>query len=301
MLEQQKKAFLRECRSLNKSAATLINYEKVIRLFADYLTEQGGELSPDAVISWRDYLTEQGRSPTTVKVYLESLSSFLSFLVKRGELSENPVNKGITPTIKDKAYTLLNREEIEYLLNRTKKAPYEQHFRRNQAIFSILILSGLRSDELRSLRICDLDFDGGTITVRNGKGGKMRIVPFPEQSQRTVKAYIESDDMPPGRTESDLLFATENPLTGEYGKMASSHLNSLIKKVCRRAIGKDIHIHTLRHAAASLWADSGANIRDVQLALGHSSVQITENVYTHVLRRTAAAENINRALQTNNA
>ena len=172
---------------------------------------------------------------------------------------------------------------------------------RNRAIIVLLVQTGLRNSELRALTLSDLDFNGGTLTVRHGKGDKARTVPFPQKSREAVRRYLESGTRPKSVKKTALLFGTDADEFGhttngaEWHELSTVALNAIVKSYVNRITGKVIHCHTLRHMACSLWDDLGVSMRDAQQALGHASIAMTERVYTHVLNKGKAAKSINNA------
>ena len=286
--EMQKYAseYLLSVIATGKSAATRTNYEKSIRLFAESL-KPSESVTHTAICRWRDKLAERLRL-STVKQYMLDISAFLSWLVSMGYISDNLIQSDDIPTVKNNEQVMLTEQEILALLNYSGTVRYEKNPRKNRAIFAVLMTGGLRSDELRSLRVADLDFENGKITVKRGKGGKKRVAPFPEQTRELAKEYLTGAKLAP----TDLVFPGAN---GQ--KLSSVTLNQLVARRTEAIIGKKIHTHTLRHCAASLWADIGVPIRDVQLALGHASVRTTEQIYVHVLNKEQAANKINDAFQ----
>ena len=127
--------------------------------------------------------------------------------------------------------------------------------------------------------------------------------PFPALSREAVKEYLTSGYRPSDAPESAYLFGTfadENGLSNgdkaqEWHEMGSNALNDVVKRYVKRVTGKEVHAHTLRHAAASLWDDLGAPMRTIQNGLGHSSVRTTERIYVTVLNKHKAAEDLTAA------
>ena len=275
--------YLSECESTCKSDKTLVNYERTLRLFTESIPNSGMEITPRTICKYRDGLLKTV-SGATARQYLLELSAFFGWAVRKGYERENPVILSDIPKAKAaKESVLLSPADISALLTPPNKNG--EKAKRNYALICVLLQSGMRNSEIRSLRICDLDFANSTILVRHGKGDKSRAVPFPELSQKSVKAYLN------GRKDG-YLFPGDG---GEQMNICS--LNQLVKRIVKKITGKDIHTHTLRHAAASIWADMGVPIRDVQLALGHASITTTERVYVHILNRNGAANKINNAFK----
>ena len=221
-------------------------------------------------------------------------------------VSESPMPEDGKPDFNFKKKEIPSKEEIMKLLDPDNIPPSIQKKLplRNYTIVATIILTGLRSDELRELRPNDLDFENNTITVRCGKGGKTRQAPFPKQAQEIIKKYLAAKIRPSWATGEDFLFGThqhelnEETATNEerWHKFACATLGGLVHRYGKAVIGKEIHPHLLRHCATSLWDDAGAGIQDVSRALGHAQISTTEKVYLHILDKTKAAKNIAETL-----
>lgn len=263
-----------------KSPHTVESYNRVIKQFESFLLYRKTDIinvNSLTVTEWTEELTKTvGRN--TVRYNLNVLHIFYEWLRRHKFIDENPVLTEDIPSMKKIEYNLLSREDIDSLIHH--KPPQIQNALRNRAIIILLIYSGLRSDEIRSLKTTDLNFTEGFITVCHGKGDKQRNVPFPAAAQKAVTEYMNR------YPHQGLLFQPRGK------KMTSQNLNNQVKKYVFAVTGKEIHTHTLRHAFASLCDDCGIPIRTIQKALGHSSVTTTENIYVTVLNRTRAAQEI---------
>ena len=286
------------------SINTLNNYTRVLNDFERYLQAKiahENDISTVDVLGYRAAIRERGAAQNTARQYLTDLSAFFTWCVRVKLIDESPVSPEDIPEAKEIEYTLLTRDEIDALLE--YRPGGAKLGARNRAIITILLQSGLRNSELRALTLSDLDFERGTITVRHGKGDKSRLAPFPALSREAVKEYLTSGYRPSDAPESAYLFGTfadENGLSNgdnaqEWHEMGSNALNDVVKRYVKRVTGKEVHAHTLRHAAASLWDDLGAPMRTIQNGLGHSSVRTTERIYVTVLNKHKAAEDLTAA------
>ena len=295
-----------------KSPRTIGNYELALRKFGEYLTGRGCEASALAVSSFKSEMLLSGVSVGSARAYLAALHAFFSWCVRMGIENSNPVLKeemlkearieyaipegGEIVTILSDAERSLERAVA--LEKRAGRAVKGKNALRNDCIMILLLQTGLRSSELRALTPADLDFEKGTIRVLHGKGDKYREAPFPTLSKRSVRFYIDRI-RPEGLSSDQPLFgsfANESGHAGnEWHSLGTVALNGIVKRYMKRKTGKEYHTHTMRHAAASFWDDLGVPIRDVQNALGHSSVTTTERVYIKVLNKGKAAANINAA------
>lgn len=283
-------------RSQRKSQATVRSYEQTLRHFAEWLDENDVEsVEPLVAQDWVNSLYDRGLSMNSVSLYFGTVERFFGWAVKMKLVKESPMPKE-RPEFKIKDKTIPTKDEIKKLLD-TK--PYTLRSKlpiRNYTIVTTILLTGLRSDELRELRLNDLNFEKGYILVRNGKGGKSRKVPFPKRCQQNIREYLASGVRPEGLDDEDYLFGTRHEEGETWHKLDGTTLGRMVHRYGMKVIGKDIHPHLLRHCAASIWDDHDVPMRDVQKALGHSSIATTERIYVHILNDEKTASTVNDAL-----
>ena len=244
-------------------------------------------------------LREAGLSARSVARHLSAIRQLHRFLVREGHAAADPTAHLESPRPWRRLPNVLSLEEVERLLAlREPKTP--QDFR-DRAMLEVMYASGLRVSELVGLRLGDMDLTGGILHVR-GKGGKERLVPLGEVAAVSLRAYL-AHGRP--RLERRRAFAP-SPSTGsgsrarsrDSGRGASPHLFLgrhgraltrqmvwlLVKRYIRRAgITKPVTPHTLRHSFATHLLERGADLRSVQLMLGHADIGTTQ-VYTHLSR-----------------
>ena len=171
--------------------------------------------------------------------------------------------------------TTLTVEETQKILD----APIEsKHIElRDKAMLYTLYATGMRISELVSLRIHNIDLTRGSVQVM-GKGGKERLIPLTDQAVKMIKLYLldSRDKLSKGKDHTNIFVST-------HGKQITRHsfwhrIKIYIERV---EIKKDVHPHTLRHAFATHMLNNGADLRSVQLLLGHSDLATTQ-IYTHV-------------------
>ena len=305
--------YLASERAQKKSEHTVRAYDLGLRKFRDYLNETNpDEITPLTVQEWSDSLM-MAVSQNSANQYYGAVERFFTWAKKMKLVSESPIPESSRPAFTFTKKEIPSEDEIKRLLDPANIPPSIKSKlpKRNYAIVATIILTGLRSDELRELRPADLHWDESFITVRRGKGSKERNVPFMPAAQTVLRNYLASGIRPAWATDEDFLFGThqhEGKMESEeetdepegnetnrnelWHKFHASTLDRLVKRYGKRVIGRDIYPHLLRHCATSLWADGGADIRDVQLALGHSSLRTTEKVYMHILDKAKAAKNI---------
>lgn len=303
--EQASAAYLADLKVSSKSAATYNQYTQVLTEFGDWLnghtdnrTDGPTEITPLIVSEYKQALFARGVKNNTVLHYLTMLRAFFKWAIDNKLYTEQPVTKSLLPSAEQIKHDIPTIEEIDLLLS-GKQPRYSRHntMQRNRAIVTLFIQSGLRVSELCNLRIRDLDFKNKNVYVDHGKGDKSRYAPFPSIAQKNVQEYITHRriELKPRSLSLDaFLFVGDDgqkPLTRQA-------VTKLVNGYVARLTGhKGIGAHDLRHAAASVWDNRGANIRDVQKALGHSKVETTERVYVQILDRKKAAENINKVFQ----
>lgn len=302
--ETVKEQYLSALASAHKSDCTIATYKRCLGRFSEYLTalDRETEITPLTVVGYRTALNKQAVKSNTIKHYMIVLHGFFEWANRMGVCTTNPVQMAEIPNGKNIEYDLLTFEEIKQLLDKFPKGMPRSTACRNRAMVVTLLTSGLRNSELRDLRLCDLDFEQGTITVRHGKGDKMRIVPFPRIARECVAEYLEHGQRPKDLADTDLLFGTMADETGlhsncnEWHKISSQGLLQAVRRYTQLVCGHSVKTHSLRHSATALMDYLGVPIRTVQQTLGHASVSLTEKTYTYVLQKDRNAVIINNAL-----
>lgn len=264
---------------------TVAAYRRDLRDYLDWVDREspgrGSEhLTPVAYLTAQ---SEAGQSPRTIERRRVALRNFFKHLVREGQLAANPM-EGIEaqrrPTQLPHAITL---EEVDAILS----APDRERplGLRDHAMFSVLYATGLRVSELVNIKSADINFESGFILVF-GKGRKERLVPMGRQALEAVNNYI-------AMARPVLLKGRESPyvfITARGGPMRRLRFWELVKQYARQAgIHKEISPHTLRHSFATHLLERGADLRSIQLMLGHASLSTTE-IYTHISKARLQAE-----------
>ena len=170
----------------------------------------------------------------------------------------------------------LSLEEIDKLISSIDLSTDEGH--RNRAIIETLYGCGLRVSELINLHLSDLFFQEGFIRVL-GKGNKQRLVPISEHTQKEINNYIlyQRKNVPVIKEFSDIVF-----LNRRGKQLTRAMIFTIIRQVATTiGLTKKISPHTFRHSFATHLLENGANLRAIQLMLGHESITTTE-IYTHI-------------------
>jgi len=222
-------------------------------------------------------LREAGLSPRSVARHLSAIRQFHRFLVREGHATEDPTSHLESPRPWRRLPTVLSSDEVDRLLaGREPKSPQEL---RNLAMLEVLYASGLRVSELVGLRLADLDLVVGVIHVL-GKGDKERLVPLGDAATQSLRAYLTH-----GRPRLEKRRASPYLFLGRHGRGLTRQMFWLLLKRYVRAAGimKPVSPHTLRHSFATHLLERGADLRSVQLMLGHADIGTTQ-IYTHLSR-----------------
>jgi integrase/recombinase XerD len=222
-------------------------------------------------------LREAGLNPRSVARHLSAIRQFHRFLVREGIVSEDPTAHLESPRPWRRLPGVLSRAEVERLLApRPLRTP--QAFR-DRAMLEVLYASGLRVSELVGLRLSDLDFSVGVVRVL-GKGDKERLVPLGDAAIASLRAYLTQ-----GRPRLEKGRPVPHLFLGRHGRGLTRQMFWILLRRYVRAAGisKRVTPHTLRHSFATHLLEGGADLRLVQLMLGHADIGTTQ-IYTHVDR-----------------
>ena len=265
---------------------TLESYRRDLRLFAEWLRSRGrvsllhaAEADLSDYFAWRCSQPGKkrgGRSSTQARIH-SSLKRFYRYLVREGRIALDPTLKLEPPKKTPRFPRTLSEAEVEALL--AQPNPETRHGLRDRAMLEVLYASGLRASELTRLKLAEVSFDMGVVRIF-GKGSKERLVPLGEEALAWLDRYLkEARPALLKKRSSDYVF-----VTGRAAPMTRQAFWSLIRKHAASAIpGKALSPHTLRHAFATHLLNHGADLRVVQLLLGHADITTT-TIYTHVAR-----------------
>lgn len=222
-------------------------------------------------------LYDIGINARSVARIISGIKSFYDFLVLDGYMQNDPTELLDSPKIGLKLPTVLALDEIEKLMSVIDLSTKEGQ--RNRAILETLYSCGLRISELTTLKFSDLFFDEGFIKVQ-GKGSKQRLVPISHTAINEIEKYlIYRKEINVKKGSEDALF-----LSNRGTAISRIMIFHFIKEYAIQAgIKKTISPHTFRHSFATHLLEGGANIRAIQLMLGHEKITTTE-IYTHMDR-----------------
>ncbi len=236
------------------------------------------DVNPRALRRYAAGLTEARQAPTTVARKLASLRSLFRTLVEHGELQQNPADLLSAPRKAQKLPQVLKPAEVAALLDRI---PADTALAlRDRALFELAYASGLRAEELVTLDVESVDFDGELVRVE-GKGSKTRIVPTGEPAMAAIARYLEKARGALATVDSDrALF-----LSKSGRRLSTSDVRRRLRVWARQAAGVatvgSVSPHALRHSFATHLLENGADLRVIQELLGHASISTTQ-VYTRV-------------------
>lgn len=261
------------------SARTVEAYGRDLDDLAHYLVlNQAGPpetLSESQIEDWLRAGKAAGLSAATRARRLSTVRSFLRFLREEGDRSDDPARRVVSPRRRRPLPRVLSESDVESLLAVRGDGPKEL---RDRTMLEVLYATGLRVTELVSLRSSQVDRRRGLVRVV-GKGNSERVVPLGRTALAILEHYLD-EVRPHLAAKSDALFP------GPSGKPLSRQMFWILLR--RRAVQAGISAdrlspHVLRHSFATHLVEHGADLRTVQMLLGHSDISTTE-IYTHVAR-----------------
>ncbi len=260
---------------------TVDAYARDLGLFQSFCEARGTALDRVRGTDVLAFVTAQrgrGLSPRTVARRLSALRGFYGFLVAEGLATANPLERLESPAQWQTLPRTLTPEEARAVVE-TPDAPGPRALR-DRALLELLYGSGLRVSEVSDLTLERLDLAVGFVRPK-GKGAKERVVPLGGRAKAALEAYL-ADGRPL------LLKGRRSPhvFLNRYGRRLSRQgIWGVVKAACRRAgVPADASPHTLRHSFATHLLEGGADLRSLQLMLGHADLATTQ-VYTHVTRK----------------
>ncbi|MBX3694933.1 MAG: site-specific tyrosine recombinase XerD [Steroidobacteraceae bacterium] len=262
------------------SSNTLAAYRADLTALARWLAERGRAISATTRADLMDFIAfrvEAGARPRSTARQLSSFRRFFRHLVREGALREDPTAQIAMPKIGRSLPRSLSEDEVESLLNAPAVGDPLGH--RDRAMLEVLYATGLRVSELVSLKHSQVNLNQGVLRIV-GKGNRERLIPLGEEAVRWLSDFLRGprNEILLDRT-TDYLFPTRR---GD--RMTRQAFWHIIKRYARKAgVERDLSPHTLRHAFATHLLNHGADLRVVQMLLGHSDLSTTQ-IYTHVAR-----------------
>lgn len=262
------------------SQNTILAYGRDLRKFGAFAEGRVTELpklSRDDLVEFLASLYHAGLDSRSVARHLVSVRNFLRFCLAEGFIKEDPTLYVETPKFRMRLPAHLNVEEVNRLLAQPDiTSPVGL---RDRAMIELLYSAGLRVSELVSLRLNDLQMESGCIRCI-GKGNKERLVPMGRTAITAVKAYLHgSRQVLAGKTASPYLFL--NRFGTRIGRIGFWKKLSAYGR--QAGLRMKLKPHMLRHSFATHLLERGADLRSVQLMLGHADISTTQ-IYTHVAK-----------------
>lgn len=265
------------------SKNTLEAYRRDMRLFATWLEKMRPEVAGLLAVAAHDihgYIAarhQDSGKATSSNRRLSVIKRFYQMLLRQRRISEDPSLKLVSARQPQRFVHTLSEAQVEALLAAPDvNTPLGL---RERTMLELMYASGLRVSELVDLKLLELSLNDGVLRV-TGKGAKTRLVPFGQQARVWIERYLkQARGIILNGQQDDALF-----VTGRGAAMTRQMFWVLIKKHALKAgITAPLSPHTLRHAFATHLLNHGADLRVVQLLLGHSDISTTQ-IYTHVAR-----------------
>ena len=288
-LSQLKREFLEYVEiERGRSLKTVENYDLYLTRFLAFAkTENPKDLSDNMLREYRLWLNRQSVGPRgnasgggganatlkkkTQNYYLIALRAFLKYLAKRGVVSLSP-DKIELAKVPERSLDLISPEELERLM----AAPQGDDLKtlRDRAMLELLFSTGLRVSELCSLT-CDINLKNEELSVR-GKGEKIRVVFISPTAKDALKKYLDK------RTDMNEPLFVQFGKNGDGGALTPRSVERIIKHYAIKAgITRKVTPHVIRHSFATDLLRNGADLRSVQMLLGHANIGTTQ-IYTHI-------------------
>ncbi len=262
------------------SSNTRQAYARDIQKLLDFLEGENIGLQRAAdkdLVKFIHFQSRMGLSARSLARLISSMRSYYSFLILDGIIKVNPTIDLSAPKLWFSLPKYLSVKDVDLLL----RQPDEEQVKgcRDKAMLELLYATGLRVSELVSLKTNDVNLESGFLICK-GKGGKERIVPFGNTSALAVKKYLEEARQKFWKRETNTLF-----LTTRGGAFTRQGFWKMLKEYGEQAgLTQKISPHIFRHSFATHLLECGADLRSVQLLLGHSQITTTQ-IYTHVTRK----------------
>lgn len=276
--------YIADMQSNELSTDSIRSYSETYRLLRESMERNGfSDICADAV--WK-FKHESTVKLTSMSLYLTHIRCLSNFSVNC-EIVDKPFfndimkpNKKRLNTERSKPYQhVLTDVDAEELINcvRPKYGRKSPTWLREKAEVTLLLQSGLRNSEIRSLRPCDLDWENGVAYPQDTKGDKPRAVVFSQAAQNAVQAYLDSGLRPDTAGDEDWLFGSVDK-AGNWNQMSRTELSERIKYYTKAVLGEDksCRSHAMRHCYASVLLENNVPMELISETMGHSSVATTK-------------------------
>ncbi len=271
-------------RAERKAAGTIKTYSDGITAFLRWCEAAGtpAELTKTTVQAFIADLLANGAEAATARARQLALKRFVAWLVDEGELDADPLLGMKQPQLDRKVVEALTDDELRGLIKACQGKSLKD--RRDEALVRLMAETGMRAGEVIGMQTTDVDLQRGLVTVRRGKGGKGRTVPFSVQTSTAIDRYL--------RARRTHRLADTGPLwVGGGGKTFGYYgLNTSLKERAQAAGIKRFHLHLLRHTAATRWLRAGGSETGLMAVAGWSTRGMIDRYTGASASERAAAE-----------
>ena len=258
------------------SKNTVSSYKNDISSFFTWCDKEQLDLLKITDLNLNNYISNLfsiGLKSSSINRKISSIKHFYLFLLKKKIIKNSPADEITTPKQEKYLPTSMSEDEVESLLGSPKSSIKIE--RRDKAMIEILYATGMRISELVNLKLTDIDFNRSVLKVF-GKGSKERLVPYGEKASEALRIYLEDRK----KLDSKDVF-----LSNRGTRITRGAFWQRIKIYIKREnLKSSISPHTLRHAFATHLLNRGADLRSVQILLGHSDLSTTQ-IYTHIAKK----------------
>lgn len=258
------------------SKNTVSSYKNDISSFSSWCDKEHLDRLKITDLNLNNYISNlfsTGLKSSSINRKISSIKHFYLFLLKKKVIKNSPADEITTPKQEKYLPTSMSEDEVESLLRSPKSSIKIE--RRDKAMIEILYATGMRISELVNLKLTDIDFNRSVLKVF-GKGSKERLVPYGEKAAEALRIYLEDRK----KLDSKDVF-----LSNRGTRITRGAFWQRIKIYIKREnLKSSISPHTLRHAFATHLLNRGADLRSVQILLGHSDLSTTQ-IYTHIAKK----------------
>jgi len=258
------------------SKNTVSSYKNDITSFSSWCDKEHLDRLKITDLNLNNYISNLfsiGLKSSSINRKISSIKHFYLFLLKKKVIKNSPADEITTPKQEKYLPTSMSEDEVECLLGSPKSSIKIE--RRDKAMIEILYATGMRISELVNLKLTDIDFNRSVLKVF-GKGSKERLVPYGEKAAEALRIYLEDRK----KLDSKDVF-----LSNRGTRITRGAFWQRIKIYIKREnLKSSISPHTLRHAFATHLLNRGADLRSVQILLGHSDLSTTQ-IYTHIAKK----------------
>jgi integrase/recombinase XerD len=258
------------------SKNTVSSYKNDITSFSSWCDKEHLDRLKITDLNLNNYISNLfsiGLKSSSINRKISSIKHFYLFLLKKKVIKNSPADEITSPKQEKYLPTSMSEDEVESLLGSPKSSIKIE--RRDKAMIEILYATGMRISELVNLKLTDIDFNRSVLKVF-GKGSKERLVPYGEKAAEALRIYLE---------DRKKLNSKDVFLSNRGTRITRGAFWQRIKIYIKREnLKSSISPHTLRHAFATHLLNRGADLRSVQILLGHSDLSTTQ-IYTHIAKK----------------